>query len=144
MRVTGAGVSAGSEKCENGDSRDIRALPFPGGFAEVGVPTGAARPAETAPILHDVIQACGCVRIGRRGSGGDFEGAGVSESGGGKGGLERAGVPTSPVQDLGSVMGLCRMRASQQMRRKRTSSMSPTGGKRTLVQWAQSTPQTTI
>lgn len=39
-RVTGAGVSVGAEKCKNGDSGDIRALPFPGGFAEVGAPTG--------------------------------------------------------------------------------------------------------
>lgn len=57
-------------------------------------PDRAERPAETVRILHDVIQACGRVRIGRMGWAAGFEGAGVSESGGGKGGLEGAGVAT--------------------------------------------------
>jgi hypothetical protein len=65
----------------------------------------AARPDGTVCVLHDAIQAGGCVRIGRTGSGGAFEGAGVSESGGGKGGPGGAGVLTSPVREVGPGAG---------------------------------------
>jgi hypothetical protein len=68
----------------------------------------AAHPAEAVCILHDVIAACGGVKNGRIRSGRAPSGAGVPETGGGKGGWEGVGVLVRPLGRSGPIVGHAR------------------------------------
>lgn len=66
FRRTGAGVPAGSGKCENGDSGDIGALPGAGGFVGNRAPIGRRALLErSVSFMTPFKQAAASKSVGR-------------------------------------------------------------------------------